>query len=85
MYNQQPVGQFKLNVCTNLPCQLRNGETALQHLAWAGYDGAELAALPQMADHVQTGQGREYAGRIRRTAADLGLALYAIEAASARS
>jgi NADH-quinone oxidoreductase subunit E len=32
MYNQQPVGQFKLNVCTNLPCQLRNGETALQHL-----------------------------------------------------
>ncbi len=32
MYNQQPVGRFKLNVCTNLPCQLREGETALQHL-----------------------------------------------------
>ncbi len=32
MYNQQPVGQFKLNVCTNLPCQLRDGETALQHV-----------------------------------------------------
>src|SRR5574343_184993 len=32
MYNQQPVGQFKLNVCTNLPCQLRNGEAALNHL-----------------------------------------------------
>jgi NADH-quinone oxidoreductase subunit E len=32
MYNQQPVGQFKLNVCTNLPCQLRDGESALQHL-----------------------------------------------------
>ncbi len=32
MYNQQPVGTFKLNVCTNLPCQLRDGETALQHL-----------------------------------------------------
>jgi NADH-quinone oxidoreductase subunit E len=32
MYNQQPVGQFKLNVCTNLPCQLRRGEDALQHL-----------------------------------------------------
>jgi len=32
MYNQQPVGQFKLNVCTNLPCALRNGEGALQHL-----------------------------------------------------
>ena len=32
MYNQQPVGQFKLNVCTNLPCQLREGQTALDHV-----------------------------------------------------
>ena len=32
MYNQQPVGRFKLNVCTNLPCQLRDGEKALYHL-----------------------------------------------------
>ncbi len=32
MYNQQPVGRFKLNVCTNLPCQLRNGQHALNHL-----------------------------------------------------
>lgn len=32
MYNQQPVGKFKLNVCTNLPCQLRSGQTALEHL-----------------------------------------------------
>ncbi|MFO1224972.1 MAG: NAD(P)H-dependent oxidoreductase subunit E [Burkholderiaceae bacterium] len=32
MYNRQPVGRFKLNVCTNLPCQLRNGQHALEHL-----------------------------------------------------
>ena len=32
MYNQQPVGRFKLTVCTNLPCQLRNGQHALKHL-----------------------------------------------------
>jgi NADH-quinone oxidoreductase subunit E len=32
MYNQHPVGRYKLNVCTNLPCQLRDGEKALQHL-----------------------------------------------------
>ena len=32
MYNQQPTGRFKLNVCTNLPCQLRDGVTALNHL-----------------------------------------------------
>jgi NADH-quinone oxidoreductase subunit E len=32
MYNQHPVGKFKLNVCTNLPCQLRDGQKALEHL-----------------------------------------------------
>jgi len=32
MYNQAPVGRFKLNVCTNLPCQLRDGQKALHHL-----------------------------------------------------
>ncbi len=32
MYNQRPVGKFKLNVCTNLPCQLRDGQAALKHL-----------------------------------------------------
>jgi NADH-quinone oxidoreductase subunit E len=32
MYNQKPVGKYKLNVCTNLPCQLRDGAAALKHL-----------------------------------------------------
>jgi len=32
MFNQQPVGRYKLNVCTNLPCQLRDGQGALEHL-----------------------------------------------------
>jgi len=32
MYNQQTVGKYKLNVCTNLPCQLRGGAQALAHL-----------------------------------------------------
>jgi NADH-quinone oxidoreductase subunit E len=32
MYNQQPVGKYKLNICTNLPCQLRDGAVALKHL-----------------------------------------------------
>ena len=32
MYSQQPVGRYKLNVCTNLPCQLRDGAVALKHL-----------------------------------------------------
>jgi NADH-quinone oxidoreductase subunit E len=32
MYNQAPLGTWKLNVCTNLPCQLRDGAKALHHL-----------------------------------------------------
>jgi NADH-quinone oxidoreductase subunit E len=32
MYNQAPTGKYKLNVCTNLPCQLRDGEKALDHI-----------------------------------------------------
>jgi len=32
MYNQKPVGKYKLNVCTNLPCQLRDGAVALHYL-----------------------------------------------------
>ena len=32
MYNQTPVGKFKLNVCTNLPCQLREGQQSLHYL-----------------------------------------------------
>ena len=32
MFNQAPVGRVKINVCTNLPCQLRGGQHALEHL-----------------------------------------------------
>ncbi len=32
MFNQRPVGRYKFNVCTNLPCQLRGGQAALEHL-----------------------------------------------------
>jgi NADH-quinone oxidoreductase subunit E len=32
MYNQQTVGRYKLNVCTNLPCALRDGDKALAHV-----------------------------------------------------
>ena len=32
MYNQHPVGKYKLNVCTNLPCQLREGVSTLKYL-----------------------------------------------------
>ena len=32
MFNLKSVGRFKINVCTNLPCQLRGGQKAIHHL-----------------------------------------------------
>jgi NADH-quinone oxidoreductase subunit E len=32
MFNTKPVGQFKISVCTNLPCALSGGEKAAHHL-----------------------------------------------------
>ena len=32
MYNLTPVGKFKINVCTNLPCQLTHGQDTLNYL-----------------------------------------------------
>lgn len=33
MFNTRPVGRYKLNVCTNLPCQLGGGAQAAQYLS----------------------------------------------------
>lgn len=33
MFNARPVGRFKLNVCTNLPCALGGGTQAAQYLS----------------------------------------------------
>lgn len=32
MYNLKPVGKHKLTICTNLPCQLTNGDRAASYL-----------------------------------------------------
>ncbi|MDO9025841.1 NADH-quinone oxidoreductase subunit NuoE [Zwartia sp.] len=32
MFNVRPVGQFKITVCTNLPCALRDGEKTADYL-----------------------------------------------------
>ncbi len=51
-------------------------ETALRHIAWAGYDGIELSAIPGVAEHAQLGQGRDYARALRRQIESHGLQLY---------
>ncbi|HLR12678.1 MAG TPA: NADH-quinone oxidoreductase subunit NuoE [Burkholderiaceae bacterium] len=32
MFNTQPVGQYKITVCTNLPCALREGVQTMEYL-----------------------------------------------------
>ena len=32
MYNQQPVGRYKITICTNLPCALQGAGEAAEHL-----------------------------------------------------
>jgi NADH-quinone oxidoreductase subunit E len=32
MFDVRPVGKFKISVCTNLPCALRDGETTAHYL-----------------------------------------------------
>lgn len=32
MYNQKPVGRFKINVCNNLSCRLRGGQDTLDYV-----------------------------------------------------
>ncbi len=32
MYNTRPVGRYKITVCTNLPCALRDGVKAMDYL-----------------------------------------------------
>lgn len=32
MYNTRPVGRFKITVCTNLPCALRDGVKTMEYL-----------------------------------------------------
>ena len=68
MYNQQPVGRYKLNVCTNLPCALRDGDKALDHLC------QRLGVEPYgtTADGTLHRAAQRVPGRLRRRAGDAG-------------
>ena len=69
---------FRLG-CNTVLFAMTDLADALQHLAWAGYDGAELAFIPNMVEHVQPDQPDSYYAEIKQRASDLGLGLYAIE------
>src|SRR4051794_38055342 len=70
------MARFRLG-CNTVLFAMVGVEEALQHLAGAGYDAAELPYIASMAEHVQPGTA--LAQRIRGLAGDLGLDLCAIE------
>jgi len=56
--------------------------TAMQHIAWAGYDGIELSAIKGMCEHLELERWREQADSIRALAEQHQLALLSMEVAS---
>ena len=51
---------------------------ALQHIAWAGYEGAELAILADHCRHIELITKQSYIDEIKNTAKKHGLGLFAI-------
>ncbi len=57
-------------------------KTAMEHIAWAGYDGVELSAIKGMCEHLELDRWEEQADDITALASDLGLELLSMEEAS---
>jgi sugar phosphate isomerase/epimerase len=56
--------------------------TALQHIKWAGYDGAEISAIKGMCEHLNLDSWRKDAKDIKALVEDLQLPLTAMEEAA---
>jgi sugar phosphate isomerase/epimerase len=56
--------------------------TAMQHIAWAGYDGVELSAIKGMCEHLDLDNWRGQADTIKALSAEHKLALLSMEVAS---
>jgi len=72
---------IKLGVNTVLFARL-DLRAALQHIAWAGYDGAELSAIKGMCDHLDLDRWEEQVTEIKSMAEEFGLDLLAMEEAA---
>lgn len=57
-------------------------ETAMKHLAWAGYDGVELSAIKGMCEHLNLDAYQTQVAQIKELAAQYQLELLAMEVAS---
>jgi len=57
----------------------RSFRCAMEHVKWAGYDAAEISALPGMADHLPLDNWKAHAADIKAVCEDLELPLTATE------
>jgi sugar phosphate isomerase/epimerase len=57
-------------------------ETAMKHVAWAGYDGIELSAIKGMCEHLELDRWEDQADEIRKMASAYGLETLAMEEAA---
>jgi len=57
-------------------------QSAMQHIAWAGYHGIELSAIKGMCEHLNLDTFQSDAPAIRKMATEHGLELLAMEVAS---
>lgn len=60
----------------------RSFRSAMEHIKWAGYDAAEISALPGMAEHLPLGSWKAVTADIKAVSADLELPISATEVAS---
>ena len=54
-------------------------ETAMKHIAWAGYDGVELSAIKPMCEHLVLDRWEDQVDEIKSLAERYGLALLSME------
>jgi len=52
---------------------------ALQHIAWAGFQGAELCHQDEWANHIDLKTDQPYIDKVKETAKKYGLELFAIQ------
>jgi len=57
-------------------------ETAVKHIALAGYDGVEISAIKGMCEHLELDRWKEQAGDLKKIVSDYGLEFLAMEEAA---
>jgi sugar phosphate isomerase/epimerase len=57
-------------------------ETAVKHIALAGYDGVEISAIKGMCEHLELDSWQEQASELKQVTSDYGLEFLAMEVAS---